>query len=82
MPSPFDGIDIEDPCAVWPILHKAHLNLLAGKTYTRVRIGQDDVSFGKTDIAALERKVNELKSACEASQSGRRRRRAFTAGFR
>lgn len=83
MASPFDGIDLDDPCAVWPVLRKAYLELLAGRRVSRVRIGVDDVTFSAGDLNAVERTMNALKAECEARTSGvTHRRRAFSAGFR
>lgn len=83
--SPFDGIDTSDPCAAWPILNRALLELLAGASESRIRFGSDEVMFQPftaQHIPELRREVNRLKAACEAKAAGRPIRRAFRAGFR
>lgn len=76
----FDGIDMTDPCAVWPILDRVLLELLAGERATRARFGEDDVEFQKGDVAELRKRINELKAECDA-KNGRVRRHAIRGGF-
>ena len=76
----FDGIDMNDPCAVWPVMQAALDRLLVGETEVRARFGNDDVEFGRGNIDALQRRVADLKAACEA-KSGKVRRHAIRGGF-
>lgn len=76
----FDGIDMSDPCAVWPIMQKALDLLLVGEGVVRARFGEDDVEFGRGSIAALQRRIADLKAECDA-KSGRVRRHAIRGGF-
>lgn len=80
--SVFDGVDMTDPCAVWPVLQSTLDRLLAGEMVTRARFGDDDVEFNRGSIGALQSRIRELKSECEAKTSGRPRRFAIRAGFR
>ena len=84
MASPFDGVDLTDACAVWPILDKAYLELVAGKSVSRVMFGQQDVMFHRGDLIELRRIRDEKKAECEAANAGRSRprRRAFRGAFR
>lgn len=76
----FDGIDISEPCAVWPVMQAALDRLLVGETEVRARFGEDEIEFGRGNIAALQRRVADLKAECEA-KSGRVRRHAIRGGF-
>ena len=84
MASPFDGLDLTDACAVWPVLEKAYLELVAGKSVTRVMFGQQDVMFAQGNIQELRRLRDEKKAECQAAQAGvtKPRRRAFRGAFR
>jgi hypothetical protein len=76
----FDGIDMSNPCAVWPVMQAALDHLLVGEGIVRARFGEDDVEFGRSNIAALQRRIADLKAEC-AARSGRVRRHAIRAGF-
>lgn len=78
----FDGIDMTDPCAVWPVLQQALDRLLAGEMVTRARFGEDDIEFNRGSISAMQSRIRELKAECQAKTSGRRARFAIRAGFR
>ena len=82
MTSMFDGIDMGDPCALWPKLQEIHDRLLAGEQVIEARFGTDQKRWQPTDIAALRRRVSELKSECAAKAGTRPRRFAIRAGFR
>jgi hypothetical protein len=77
----FEGIDTSDPCAVWPVMQRALDRLLVGESVARARFGDDDVEFGRGSITVLERRIAELKAACEARTTGRVRRHAIRGGF-
>lgn len=77
----FDGIEMTDPCAVWPKLEAALNRLVVGENKIRARFGEDEVEFGRGDIAALERRIATLKAECQAKMSGRVRRHAIRGGF-
>lgn len=77
----FDGIDINDPCAVWPVMQEALDRLLVGETEVRARFGSDEVEFGRGNIGELRRRVAELKAEC-AAKGGKIRRHAIRGGFR
>lgn len=77
----FDGIDMTNPCLVWPKMQEALDRLLVGESFVRARFGEDDVEFGKTNIAALQRRIADLKAECAAKSGGRLRRHAIRGGF-
>lgn len=76
----FDNIDMSDPCAVWPKMQEALDRLLVGEGFVRAKFGEDDVEFGRANIAALQRRIADLKAEC-AAKSGRVRRHAIRGGF-
>lgn len=76
----FDGIDMSDPCAVWPVMQSALDKLLVGEGVVRARFGEDDVEFARGNIAALTRRIADLKAEC-AAKSGKVRRHAIRGGF-
>lgn len=80
--SVFDSIlDATDPCAVWPVMQSVLDRLLVGESVVRARFGEDDVEFGRINIAALERRIAELKAECVRRTTGRVRRHAIRGGF-
>ena len=80
MSSIFDGIDMSDPCAVWPKLQEVLDRLLAGEMVVRARFGDDEQDFQRASIPALERRINTLKGQCLAASGQRPARRAITFG--
>lgn len=76
----FDGIDMSNPCAVWPVMQAALDWLLVGEGAVHAKFGADEVEFGRGRIAALQRRIADLKAEC-AARSGRMRRHAIRAGF-
>ena len=80
MSSVFDGIDISDPCSVWPKLDEVLNRLLAGEMSVRGRFGNDEHQFQQSDIGALESRIRTLKAECIAKTTGKSRRRAITFG--
>ncbi len=79
--SVFAGIDMSDPCALWPAMQKALDRLLVGEGTVRARFGQDEVEFGRGNIAALQKRIADLKAECLAKSGGRVRRHAIRGGF-
>lgn len=77
----FDGIDMGDPCAVWPIMQAALDRLLVGEAAVSVKFGPDSVEFGRGSVAALERRIADLKAECASKTTGRVRRHAIRGGF-
>lgn len=77
----FDGIDMNDPCKVWPKMQEALDRLLVGEGVVRARFGEDDVEFARSNIGALQKRIAELKAECAAKTSGRVRRHAIRGGF-
>lgn len=75
-----DGVDLTDPCLVWPRLQEAYYKLLAGETEVRVRFREREVELGRANLQLLDREIQKLKAACERRQ-GRRARYAVRAGF-
>lgn len=75
-----DGVDLTQPCLVWPPLQAAYYRLLAGETEVRVRFREREVELARANLQLLDREIQKLKAACERSQ-GRRARYAVRAGF-
>ena len=74
-----DGLDLGDPCAVWPKLDEILVRLLAGDGLVRARFGDDEQEFQRADIAELRRERDRRKAECEARATKQRhRRRAIT----
>ncbi len=75
-----DGVDLTDPCLVWPRLQEAYYKLLAGETEVRVRFREREVELARANLELLKREIEQLKAACERKQ-GRRARYAIRGGF-
>lgn len=75
MASIFDGIDMADPCAVYPVLEAAYYRLLAGENVVRSKFGDEEMQFSIADAKVLEKKIADLKAQCRAKNSGRTARR-------
>lgn len=78
----FDGIDMSDPCKVWPVLQRALDELLAGEGVASTKFGDDEVRFAQANISALQARIRELKAECNAKNGGGVRRHAIRAGWR
>ncbi|MDP1642728.1 MAG: gpW family head-tail joining protein [Phenylobacterium sp.] len=76
-----DGVDLSNPCLVWPKLQEAYYKLVAGETEVRVRFREREVELSRVNLSLLQREIEQLKAACER-RSGRRARFALRAGFR
>lgn len=84
MAGPLDGIDLSNPCVVWPRLQEVYYRRLAGETEVRVKFAtqaghQEEVEFGEVPIDALEAAISRLKADCERRQG---RRGNFAMGSR
>lgn len=82
MASIFDGIDMSDPCALWPKLQEVYDRLLAGEQVVEARFGTDQKRWQPTDMKALERRIGMLQEQCRLKSGQRPRRHAIRAGFR
>ena len=69
MASVFDGIDMSDAAAVLPRLETARDRLLAGEMTVEVHSGDEVVKFQTVDLAALERRIGELRDRLQPSQA-------------
>lgn len=76
------GVDLSDPCAVWPHLQRALYELAIGGGVVKTRFGADEVTFNPADREALRGEIARLKAECAAITTGRPARRAFRAGWR
>lgn len=80
MSSIFDGIDMSDPCALWPKLQEVADRLSAGEQVVRGRFGEDEREWQKTDLKFLSARIRQLKIECARKQGKRSPRRAITFG--
>lgn len=80
MASIFEGIDMSDPCAVYPKLEEVLTRVVAGEGIVKIEFDEDVVEYNRTNIAELRRRINELKGQC-AARSGASSRRALRAKF-
>ena len=81
--SVFAGLDLSDPCALWPRMQAALDRLLIGEGVVRVRFQGHETEFGRGNIGELKARIDELKAACDAKTTpGRVRRHAIRGGFR
>ena len=80
MSSIFDGIDMSDPCAVYPKLEQVLDRLLSGEMVVRARVGEDERQWQQASIPALRTRIRELKAACARKSGARPPRRALTFG--
>jgi hypothetical protein len=76
-----DGVDLKNPCEVWPILQGAYYKLLAGDTEVRVRFREREVELARSNLALLKAEIDRLKAECERKTTGRRGRYAIRAGY-
>lgn len=86
MAGPLDGIDLTNPCLVWPRLQEAYYRLMAGERDVRSKFAtqagaQEEVEFASVSPDALLALVTRLKAECER-RSGRRTNFAMTGRFR
>lgn len=75
-----DGIDLTNPCLVWPRLQEAYYQLLAGETEVRVRFREREVELARGNLELLQAEITRLKAECERKQ-GRRGRYAIRGGY-
>lgn len=76
----FDGVDMSDPCAVWPKLQDVHDRLLAGEMVVKGRFEEDEQEFQRVDLPAIVRRIRELKFECAKKSGLPSTRRAITFG--
>lgn len=79
--SAFEGIDLSDPCTLWPKMQAALDQLLIGESVVRIRFQGHETEFARANIGELRSRIDELKALCDAT-NGRVRRRAIRGGFR
>lgn len=80
MSSIFDGIDITDPCAMWPKLQEVADRLVAGEMVVRARFGEEERQYQHANIPELKRRIRELKLECARQEGKAAPRRAITFG--
>lgn len=71
-----DGIDVSNPCLVWPRLQEAYYRLLAGDAEASARFGEDEVEFHRGDAAKLKAEITRLQVECNR-RNGKRSRFAM-----
>lgn len=81
MASVFDGIDMSQPCLVWPKLQEVYDRLIAGENVVVARFGTDEKRWQGADKAALKARITELRAECDRAQGRRPRRHAIVAGW-
>lgn len=67
-------IDLDDPCAAAKKLRGLRIQIAAGGQTEVVRFGDDEVRYGKTNIAALDQEIERLTAECQNINGGPRRR--------
>ena len=81
----FDNINMTDPCAVYPVLESALNRLLAGEQTAELESRTDVATvrkvFNRTDISALQNRIDALRAACRIKQGKSSGRHAIRAGF-
>lgn len=75
-----DGVDLTNPCLVWPKLQEAYYRILAGETEVRVRFQEREVELARANLALLQTEITRLRAECDRKQ-GKRSRYAIRAGF-
>ncbi|WP_319568368.1 hypothetical protein [Cohaesibacter marisflavi] len=80
MSSIFDGIDMSDPCAVWPKLQQVCDRLLAGEMVVKARFGDDEREWQRGNLSELRKRIIELKAECARKNGAPPVRRAFRYG--
>ncbi|MFI3903759.1 hypothetical protein [Ochrobactrum sp. S1502_03] len=69
-------IDLDDPCTAAKKLRGLRIQIVAGGQTEVVRFGDDEVRYGKANIAALDREIERLTAECQSITGGTRRRYA------
>lgn len=82
----FAGIDMSDPCAVYPVLEGALNKLLAGAQHaeleSRTQIAAVRGVFQRVDIPALRERIDQLRMQCRQKQGLMPGQFAIRGGFR
>lgn len=71
-----------DPCAEAEDLRAARRDLVTGQAVRDVRFGEDQVSYTKADLPALDRLIADAERRCAAAQGRPQRRAARGVRFR
>lgn len=80
MSSIFDGLDMSDPCALWPKLQEVADRMMAGEQVVRAKFGMDEREWQRSDLAAINARIRTLKAECARKRGERPARRALTFG--
>lgn len=67
-------INLDDPCSAVKKLRGLRIQIVAGGQTEVVRFGDDEVRYGKANIAALDQEIERLTAECQMITSGTRRR--------
>ena len=73
-----------DPCAEAARLRELRTLIITGRSESQIRFDVEEVRYHRADLAALDREIARLETACDIKE-GRapvRRRYAKRAGFR
>jgi len=71
-----------DPCIEAEELRAAKRDLVTGQAVREVRFGEDQVSYTKADLPALDRLIADAERRCAETQGKPRRRGARGVRFR
>jgi len=81
MTSPFDGIDMSDPCSLWPKLQEVYDRLIAGEMVVKSRFGDDEREWQRSNSGELKDRIRQLKAQCARKCGEAPSRRALTFGW-
>jgi len=73
---------VTDPCSEAEDLRAARRDLVTGQAVREVRFGEDQVSYTKADLPALDRLIADAERRCAEAQGKPRRRAARGVRFR
>ncbi len=73
--------ELPDPCAEAEALRNALRDLAMGSSVSRVRFGEDDVTYRTADMGVLRELLADAERRCREAQGDKRRRR-FAMGAR
>lgn len=78
MSSILDGVDLTNPCLVWPVLQQVKYRRLANEQDIESEFDFTDgtrrkVKFQTVSIAELDAEIERLKADCDRLQGKRRR---------
>lgn len=72
-----EQIDITIPCDVLVALRKAEMKIVTGNQRLTVRFEEDEVTYGKANIAGLRDLIRQYDGLCRAAKGEKRRRSAI-----